>query len=730
MRKEELRKLKRINATSKMVRLARNNKKNMKYAEKTRYSSYGLKKDTVYDVFIRCQTRGKYLMICIFFPEKVAEGELTPSYEIYCNPEGDEYITRILSEGEEIRWSEAMADNLDGVAYPIYRTYWYEGTEKRIWQSPEGMKSIQQFLETKKKGIFGLIEWQRNTRNKKTIEAEKRQQAPWDADMKLIPQILPSFKDWMLKEAVGEYFIFYEYSKKGATEGYCSHCRKMVPIEKAKHNAEGKCPKCGVKVKYKVSSKITTLSTRSYTGQLIQKIQGGIVIRQFTQSQWYRDVDYREPHSDLHENERILLFQNGVTKRYYYGLYKNKKHRWILDKDYYPRKHTYYEQLTTKLYKRNLASIKKTALKNSAIDLWDELPMDVAGYLTIENANPAIEKLAKIGMFHLAADLIRIRYDHKLLDEGATELAKMLKIDTAKLKRLKSIDGKVAHLKWYQYEKVVNRVWPDEMIKDFGDSNFEDPSVFAFLEPPLSYVKIWNYLKKQREISGESMYQLVKTWHDYINMAEKAKFNVKSEMIYKPKDLKAAHQKVLMILQSGDIEKEAKKLEKKWPKVNGNLPKLRKFEYSDGKYTILAPKGIIDIVQEGTLLRHCVHTCDYYFDRIQRDETYLFFLRKAEHEDIPWYTLEVEPSGNIRQKRTTGDNQNKDFEEAVKFLQKWQKVFRKRMTKEEKELGERANQARLEEYAKLRKDGNRVWHGKLAGQLLADVLEKDFMEAI
>ena len=97
---------------------------------------------------------------------------------------------------------------------------------------------------------------------------------------------------------------------------------------------------------------------------------------------------------------------------------------------------------------------------------------------------------------------------------------------------------------------------------------------------------------------------------------------------------------------------------------------------------------------------------------------------------MPWYTLEVEPSGNIRQKRTTGDNQNADFQKAVAFLKKWQKFFREQMTEEEKELGEKANALREENYKNLRKNGNRVWHGRLAGKLLADVLEQDFMAAV
>lgn len=105
-------------------------------------------------------------------------------------------------------------------------------------------------------------------------------------------------------------------------------------------------------------------------------------------------------------------------------------------------------------------------------------------------------------------------------------------------------------------------------------------------------------------------------------------------------------------------------------------------------------------------------------------------MRRAENPDFPWYTLEVEPSGNIRQKRTTGDKQNDDFKKAIAFLKKWQKYFKKQLTKEEKKLGVIADQLRQENYSQLRKDKKEVWHGKYAGQLLADILEADFMKAM
>lgn len=733
MQKEALRQLKRINATPAMIRMAKENKRDVVY--KTRWGDQH--KTTVYDLMVRCQTRGmgkgRILMVCIFFPNKVAKGILTPFYEIYCNPDGGEYITRILNDdGTERGWSGAMADNLEETDRYI-SSYWYieiGNPQPRIWQNAEGKNTIQSFFGTKEKGILGLIEWQRKTRKEKIEEKEKRQQEPWDRDMALIPKMFPSFYTWLEKDGHSKHYIFYEYDKKGAKEGYCSHCRRWVPVEKPRHNKKGRCAKCGAGITYKVASKIKTLSTGWYEAQVIQRIRGGVVIRRFSQRQYYWKRDYRSPGNHTRETERILLFDTGEVKRYYYGMYKNKYERWIQDSDYFPLKSTYYECVCSRLYKRNLAALKKNALKNSAVDLWDELPTDTANYLAIEHRSPVIEKLARIGMFRLAKDFIETKHrkTREMLDEGQTELAKMLKIDPARLKRLKAINGNMKHLAWYQNEKMANTVWPDEMIRDFGDAE-RIPSEFYFLPIPVSFIKAWNYLKKQADHGGRDIAHTFITWRDYVNMAEQNKMDTKNDMICRPKDVYAAHQKLIMLAQNKGSEKEAKALEKKWPKVNSVLPRLQKFEFADEKYAIVAPRNILDIVIEGNTLQHCVHTCDYYFDRIQRDESYLFFLRKAGYEDVPWYTLEVEPSGNIRQKRTTGDNQNKDFNEAVKFLKKWQKEFLKRLTKEEKCLGEKADQARIQEYANLRKNGNRVWHGKLAGQLLADVLEQDFMAA-
>lgn len=725
MRKEELRKLRALPATKEMM------EKGKRTHEKKETWSGRIREVPDYDVLVRVQNLKGYMKIAVFFPQMMQKDIKTPRYEIFLNVPGEEYITRELDDnGQEIKWSTAMIGNLEGVGH--WSFYYYENS--KVYLTKDSVRSINSLPlkddDKRYKGIWRIKRWQQENKDEQTKKKEEREQAPWDADMKLIPKITDAFVDWMRREVANEYYIIYEYQPKGAKIGYCSKCKQFISISSPKHGDRTRCPHCGVKAEFKAHTRIQTLSTGDYDAEIIQKFAGGIVIRSFEQRQYYRDKSYTDPEIITREYKRVLVFENGDVKKYWYGMYKNKYQRWILDKNYTTLRDEYYFTSKTMLYKRNLGQLKKTSLlKQSAIDLWPVLPTTVSGYLAMEKGNPAVEMLAKIGMFKLAKGLIDSRYDSKLLNESATELPKMLKLDNSRLKRLKNMDGNITSLRWLQYEKEADTIWPDEMIKDFGEAKILS-SDFGFLNIPISYVKCHNYLKKQANLMGENIRQVLITWRDYHNMAEQMKMNTKCEQIARPKELKVAHDRLIELSKAKGMEKQAKEIEKKWPKVNKQLPKLEKYEYEFGGYQIVAPKSVFDIVREGTILSHCVHTCDYYFERIQTDESYLFFLRKSDHPDMPWYTLEVEPSGNIRQKRTTGDNQNADFQKAVPFLKKWQQFFRKQLTEEEKQLGEKANILREENYKNLREKGNRVWHGRLAGQLLADVLESDFMAAV
>lgn len=722
MRKTELRKLRALPATRQMM------EKGQKYHKKKErlWSGREVERiETEYELLIRAQQLNGILKIAIFLPQDMRENIQTPRYELFLNVEGQEYITRELDKnGKEVRWLTSMVFNLDGVGWDTRRD------EKSVYITKDAERHIKRLDigGNEKKGIQRIQCWQQRIKDEKREKQERREQLPWDEDMKLVPKEPAGFREWMRKEAVTDVYIIYNYGNRN--RGFCSSCRKEVDIREPRHNKPTVCPACKKKAKFKADSRIKTLETNEHYAEMIQRVQGGVVVRGY--SQWHRyDVnDYKRPRVITSENTRTLIMDTGEVKRYEYGMYKNKYKRWIPNTWYIPGERSGWWSRSIKLYRRNMGSVMKTdVMKRSTCMMWEELPVDLTEYIAAEKRYPIIEQVVKLGMFRLAKELIKGNWGAREIKKSReTELIKTLKLDRQRLSRLRKMDGGIVELNWLQNEKLVNRIWPDEMIAEFGRNRIKT-SDLGFLKPPISYVKCFNYLKKQAELQAESLEQMLVTWRDYINMAEQMKMNTDLDQIQRPKNVKAAHDGLVLIKQGESLKKQAKEIEKKWPKVNKQLEKLKKYEFENGGYCVIAPKNVLDIVKEGTILRHCVHTCDYYFDRIQRDETYLFFLRKKESPDTPWYTLEVEPSGNIRQKRTTGDNQNADFQKAVVFLKHWQQYFQKQLTKEEKELGKKADELRKESYSKLRKDGNRVWHGKLAGQLLADVLEQDFMKA-
>ena len=178
-------------------------------------------------------------------------------------------------------------------------------------------------------------------------------------------------------------------------------------------------------------------------------------------------------------------------------------------------------------------------------------------------------------------------------------------------------------------------------------------------------------------------------------------------------------------------KKEAATYSKKYKTLSTiYAPLKKKFSYENEKYRVVVPENVEDILLEGNILGHCIGrgAVERYLDRIKARESFLVFLRQADKPDVPWYTLEVEPDGTIRQKRTFGDQQGKDLDEALPFLSEWQMTVHKRMTRADKALAEKSKALRESNFAELRQNKTVVRTGYLRGQLLADVLAADLME--
>lgn len=211
-------------------------------------------------------------------------------------------------------------------------------------------------------------------------------------------------------------------------------------------------------------------------------------------------------------------------------------------------------------------------------------------------------------------------------------------------------------------------------------------------------------------------------------MAGKLRLDVYDSIIYRASDLQRRHSEAVIQMEEKKKEIRRRELEEKYVGFQEQLIALKeKYEFSAGEYQIVAPKSIDDILYEGDTLHHCVNKTDNYFDRIASKESYILFLRKKENPEVPFYTLEVEPNGTIRQKRAEFDRQNKDIDEVTSFLRLWQKEIQKRLTKKDYMSAEKSRKLRQRKYQEVRDQHIVVHGGEFAGKLLADLLEKDLM---
>lgn len=390
MRKNELRKLRALNATPQMMEKAKlyDTVKDSKYNYDTgKFESYNR---IIYKFIqmIRVQNLKGYIKVAVFFPKWMNNGIKTPRYEIFINVVGNEWITRELDKkGEETCWREAMVRNLDGV-----RLSRWENAKERTYANQDAKDTLNRLIveKTGDSMLRRLDSWQQQAVDKRTQIREQKEQESWDKDMALVPKLIPSFEEWMRKETPEEYYIFYEY-KRNQKIGFCSRCHKFVQIKEPKHRKETKCPYCKVKAKFISSGKIKSIRIQSY-GEMIQKIKDGIVVRRFRQTQSYWEKDYTKPSIYTLEIERDIMFNDGTYKKYSWESYKNKFLRWI------PREWSYHYS-KIKLYKRNLSRIDAPIIKHSAFQLWDKLPGTLYHYLRTERKHPVIEMLARIGMF-------------------------------------------------------------------------------------------------------------------------------------------------------------------------------------------------------------------------------------------------------------------------------------------------------------------------------------------
>ena len=534
------------------------------------------------------------------------------------------------------------------------------------------------------------------------------------SQVKKTPQ---SFYNWCERKLTTHYVLTKPFNGKKTTTGLTSCCNNEITINKGE--IIKKCPVCGKKVQMTRKSKINA-SQKDFI--LMQK-SNDLLLKRHYEASYEVGTNSNGAYEEFNIYEKgfdSVNLKTGEQKRIF-----AKRNLWT-QTDFYDDKNLYGMNCIKFLpgITKNLSLLTNMPeFKYSGIEYLDIVePFDyLARYVKL----PQLEMLAKVGLQNLAKTISK--------DFMTTEYKKpweMLKVNKVCFNKMREIDATLSELIWFQYITKTGIEVDVEDIKFFTGRYYFTiyPDNLDFIYPKMSYKQIRNYIEKQQKFlpGYHNTYSIISIWRDYCDMAKNFKKDMSLEINYKPKNVVVAHDELATIDMSIKREKE---ILENFPNVNEIISTLSKYAYSDGEYSIVVPNDIKDIIKEGKILGHCVGNADIYFDRISRHESYIVFLRKNENIDAPFYTLEIEPDGTTRQKRTYGDTQDKNYKSCVGFIRKWQSYVKTVISDTDMEYQKESAILREANFKELRETKAEIRHGLFQGRLLAEVLEQDLMLA-
>lgn len=648
---------------------------------------------------------------------------------------------------------------------------WYYGRvemrDRNTMDSPEEPAKLLTFLGKETSACFPSwtdiidcieLEYGSNKRER----AEMRRVDRVNSVMRLVPAIPKGFEDWIIEKAVGGENFAVHNEKTDMFS--CTACGAQAPMESfrqpggqllPKFNKPCVCPNCNAVIRMKKRKQNLSFLTHAC---VMQYINDDISVAR------YFDVEIvcipgHRMQAEPNEAVRVILFHSPDSK-FIYDLYYNQYTReghW--GGYYWKNEATTFDNKSNPAHRGTFPCYLypegiKEALEDTEYERWIRPFQAMAAGDRPHHYNKAMarrsDKFAEIiemlwkGRFYRMTDEAiagvsywsyanGLVYYSGPIDPAGDTIQEVFGLDDMQLiNRLRDLDGGREVLEWLQFSESEEMKLPQQTL-DWLIKNDVTRDRVRFIADRMSIFQIENYVKRQMAESykGKSARAVLEQWADYLVIAGRLGKDTKDALTFKPRELKRRHDEAVeeqtrrqieleMIANKEKAAKAAAEYRKKFPGGENILKKVTpKYSWENDDYIIKVPQNFVEIVAEGCALHHCAGSSDRYFDRIMQNETYIVFLRKKEEPDIPYYTIEVEPGGTIRQHRGMYDEEP-DIETVKEALKEWQKEIRKRMSKLDHEQAKISEQKRILNIEDLKaKKNERVLKG----------LEEDFMEA-
>lgn len=185
----------------------------------------------------------------------------------------------------------------------------------------------------------------------------------------------------------------------------------------------------------------------------------------------------------------------------------------------------------------------------------------------------------------------------------------------------------------------------------------------------LTVMRCLRYLERQK--SG------INTLLDYWNMTNRAGLDLRDEHVQLPKSLKREHDRLVEAERIARNEEEKRRkqaeIEKRRPAFEKTVAPLEAWAWEDAGICIRPAHTEEELIEEGAVLDHCVGT---YGETVARGGSCIFFIRRADAPDKPWYTLQIELK-TLKEIQNHGLRNCAPTKEVQEFVNRWLEHVRK-----------------------------------------------------
>lgn len=466
-------------------------------------------------------------------------------------------------------------------------------------------------------------------------------------------------ESYILRVVADETYLIFERKKETVLCTRCGKKEKSAEVEYLQHKAKAYCPFCG-KEAIAIEKRYGRKNLTEF-GRILWFRKAGRVT--FAQLDEY-DIDYTGDKPKVYFwpsaqyrfcKESQEYYKHSPAGCWYPDIWEKRKNIHLPEAsgglwNYY--KMPKYQKTVTHT---SIISGKGKDLRHANMNMKrfgykdPDDPYAMIRYIHYFLKYQSIELLEKAG-FEKVVDK-RLFHGTSAVNWRATDLRKILKLNNKELREFRAAGGEVWELETYQYLRKMGQRVSFEVVSKLTDYNLKENlgevGKYARIEKALEY------------LNGQEGMRL-RDYADYLKECNKLGYDMKNKKVLFPKDLREAHQRTSNAIEISKDQIRQKEFEDGIRKV------YAKPDFTDGNLLIRPAASINELCEESKVLSHCVRT---YTDKVCAGKCAILFIRKVSEPNLPYYTLELNPKGEIMQCR--GDHNCGMTDEVEAFVKLW-----------------------------------------------------------